>query len=149
MSIEEITNTIRISDRIYSSGQPEEQQFKYIREAGFQAVINLAMANSENAIPEEGNIVTAHRMTYLHIPVPFEAPTIGHLRQFIKTMAAFGDQKVWVHCVVNYRASAFLYQYQRLVEGATKVQAKKVMFPRWQPNDVWQKFMSYTKEQIG
>jgi hypothetical protein len=40
-------------------------------------VINLAMPNSENAIPEEGYIVTARSMTYVHIPVPFDAPMLS------------------------------------------------------------------------
>ncbi|MCG8485969.1 MAG: phosphatase, partial [Chromatiales bacterium] len=76
MAIENITNYIRISDRIASSGQPEEQQFKDIAQAGFQVVINLAMPNSDNAIPEEGYIVTARKMSYVHIPVPFDAPDV-------------------------------------------------------------------------
>ena len=63
VAIENITNYIRISDRIASSGQPEEQQFKDIAQAGFQVVINLAMPNSDNAIPEEGYIVTARKMS--------------------------------------------------------------------------------------
>jgi len=43
MSIEAITNYIKVSDRIASSGQPEEHQFKSIAEAKYQVVINLAM----------------------------------------------------------------------------------------------------------
>ena len=129
--------------------QPDEHHFKTIAQAGFQVVVNLAMPNSENAIPEEGNIVTAHRMTYVHIPVPFDAPDAGHLKQFINTMQAFADWKVWVHCVLNYRVSAFLYQYQRLVLGAADTDARKIMFPSWQPNDVWQRFMALTKEDVA
>lgn len=126
-----------------------EHQFKTIAQAGFQVVINLAMPNSENAIPEEGNIVTAHKMTYVHIPVPFDAPDAGHLKQFINTMKAFADRKVWVHCVLNYRVSAFLYQYLRLAQGSAEVDARKIIFPTWQPNDVWQRFMALTKEDVA
>ncbi len=149
MCIEDITNYIQVSDRIASSGQPNDHQFKNIADAKYQVVINLAMPNSDNAIPEEGNIVTAHKMAYVHIPVPFDAPNVDHLRKFIKVMAAFSDEKVWAHCVVNYRVSAFLYQYQRLVHGATPEQARKVMLPSWQPNDVWQRFMAISLEEIA
>ena len=79
MAVEEITNYMHISECIASSGQPEEHQFNDIAVAGYQAVINLARPNSENAIPEEGYLVTALGMAYVHIPVPFDAPNIEHL----------------------------------------------------------------------
>jgi protein tyrosine phosphatase (PTP) superfamily phosphohydrolase (DUF442 family) len=148
MSIEAITNYIKVSDRIASSGQPEEHQFKSIAEAKYQVVINLSMPNSDDAIPEEGGIVTALKMTYVHIPVPFEAPDADHLKAFLKVMAAFSFERVWIHCVVNYRVSAFLYQYQRLVHGATTEEATKVMLPSWKPNDVWLRFMAMSNEDV-
>ncbi len=108
-----IDNYMPISERIASSGQPKEKQFKLIKEGGYKVVINLAMPNSEEIILEEGNIVTAHGMTYINIPVPWDAPTKDHLTQFFGVMRAYQDRKVWVHCVKNYRVSAFLYQYYR------------------------------------
>jgi protein tyrosine phosphatase (PTP) superfamily phosphohydrolase (DUF442 family) len=149
MSIKDITNYIQVSNRIASSGQPEEHQFKDIANAGFQVVINLAMPNSEKAIPEEGNIVAAHGMSYMHIPVPFDAPNVDHLRKFIKIMSGFSDEMVFVHCVANYRVSAFLYQYQRIVLGASVEEAKKVMLPSWKPNAVWQRFMAIIPNEIA
>jgi len=149
MCLDEITNYRQVSEQIAASGQPEEHQFKHIANAGYQVVINLAMPNSKNAIPEEGNIVTAHKMTYVHIPVPFDVPDATHLRSFINTMDAFARQKVWVHCVLNYRVSAFLFQYRRLACNATAEEARKVMLPTWQPNAVWQAFMALGKEEIA
>ena len=149
MSIEDIRNYIQVSDRIASSGQPEDHQFKDIAEALYEAVINLAMPNSENAIPEEGNIVTSLNMMYVHIPVPFDAPDVFHLRDFIKMMDALSHRKVWVHCVVNYRVSAFLYQYYRLVHGAQPQEAKKVMLASWEPNETWQRFMALSGEEVA
>ncbi len=149
MSIREITNFIQVSERLASSGQPDDNEFKYIASAGYKAVINLAMPNSENAIPEEGNIVTALQMLYLHIPVPFDAPDKTHLQNFINVMGALSKQKIWVHCVVNYRVSAFLYQYYRIVNKASPEKARKVMLPSWEPNKVWQKFMSIEANEIA
>lgn len=149
MSVEAVKNYIRVSDRIASSGQPKGEQFKAIAGAGYQVVINLAMPDSDNVIPEEGNIVTACRMAYVHIPVPFDAPDAGHLKRFIGVMAAFADQRVWVHCALNYRVSAFLYQYQRLVHGMAPAEAGMVMLPSWEPGEVWRRFMSLSGEQLG
>ncbi|MCG7984154.1 MAG: protein tyrosine phosphatase family protein [Candidatus Thiodiazotropha lotti] len=93
MAIENIINYLRISDRIASSGQPDEAQFKAIAQAGFQVVINLAMPNSDHAIPEEGYIVTARKMSYVHIPVPFDAPDAEHLKTFVGFMEGVQDKK--------------------------------------------------------
>jgi protein tyrosine phosphatase (PTP) superfamily phosphohydrolase (DUF442 family) len=149
MSIEDITNYKAISKTLASSGQPDEMQFKEIAEAGFEVVINLAMPNSDNAIPEEGYIVTARKMVYVHLPVPFEAPTAEHLRSFFALLEAFEGKKCWVHCVVNYRASAFLYQYFRLVQKLSSEEAEKVMIAEWRPDQVWRDFMALEKKDVG
>ncbi len=109
-------------------------------------MINLAMPNSENVIPEEGHIVTAHKMTYIHIPVPFDAPHIEHLKTFIEIMNGVRNKKTWIHCVVNKRVSAFLFQYYRLALGLPRKEAAKVMLPNWEPNEVWQQFMELNLE---
>lgn len=77
--LENMTNYLCGSDRVSSSGQPAVDQFRAMAEAGFNAVINLAMPDSENASPEEGGIVMELGMAYHHIPVPFEAPKTSHL----------------------------------------------------------------------
>lgn len=147
MLVEQITNYLRVSDRISSSGQPDEDGFHAIATAGFGAVINLAMPDSDNAIPEEGNIVTKHGMTYHHIPVPFDAPKTSHLRQFIGLMESLEDEKVWVHCVVNYRVSAFLYQYRRW-KGIPDDEARKAVLKAWKPNAIWQGFLALPIDRL-
>ena len=149
MSIEDITNYKSISDVLASSGQPDEIQFKEIAAAGFEVVINLAMPNSDGAIPEEGYIVTARRMAYVHLPVPFEAPTAEHLKLFFALMEAFKGNKCWVHCVANYRVSAFLYQYFRLVQNLSPEEAEKVIIAEWEPDNVWQEFMVLEARNVG
>ncbi|MBN4080512.1 protein tyrosine phosphatase family protein [Beggiatoa alba] len=149
MSVETILNYIQISESMASSGQPEERQFGVIASDGYAAIVNLAMPNSDRAIPEEGNIVTSYGMSYFHIPVPYNAPNVEHLRQFINIMNALSNQKVWVHCAMNYRVSAFLYQYQKLVFGASEGEAKKVVLPSWSPNRVWKEFMALGEEEVA
>ena len=149
MSIEEITNYKEVSKSLSSSGQPDEMQFKEIAEAGFEVVTNLAIPNSDNAIPEEGCIVTARKMIYAHLAVPFEAPTAAQLRSFFEIMDAFEGKKCWVHCVVNYRVSAFLYQYFRLIKNVSSQEAKQVMFAAWEPNEMWRRFMALEGKDLG
>ena len=147
MTVENITNYLRISDRISSSGQPDEDGFRSIAAAGFRAVINLAMPDSENAIPEEGSIVTELGMTYHHIPVPFDAPKTRHLKQFFGLMESLQGENVWVHCVVNYRVSAFLYLYRRW-KGMPDTEARMAVLKDWQPNATWRAFMAQPIDKL-
>ena len=84
MSIENILNYIKINENLCTSGQPSPDQFQEIASAGFTSVINLAMPDSTNALPDEGGFVSEQAMNYFHIPVAFDAPTIMHLYLFLK-----------------------------------------------------------------
>lgn len=119
-----IYNFEAVTEWLGTSGQPTELQFADIAEAGFDAVINLALPSSDNAVPNEGSIVTGHGMAYFHIPVVFENPTMKDLRLFVGIMNALEGQNVWVHCVVNARVSAFVYQYLRYAKGFDEESAK-------------------------
>jgi protein tyrosine phosphatase (PTP) superfamily phosphohydrolase (DUF442 family) len=54
-----------VGDRLGTAGQPTQAQFQMIRESGFEAAINLALPTSDNAIPNEGSIVTSSGMSYV------------------------------------------------------------------------------------
>ncbi|WP_299879082.1 protein tyrosine phosphatase family protein [uncultured Cocleimonas sp.] len=140
MSIKDIFNFIEISDAISTSGQPTPFEFEVIANAGFQHVINLAMHDSDNALPEEGSFVAEAGMNYFHIPVPFDAPTIDHLQLFLKQMSILEGDKVWVHCALNHRISAFMQHYQRSVMHRTEDEIIP-MVATWKPSEVWQEFI--------
>lgn len=144
-----IRNFIQLTENVGTSGQPTIEQFDLIADYGYKAVINLALPDSDDAIANEGNIVTSLGMTYLHIPVPFDHPTIGHLRTFVKAMDVFEENKVWVHCVMNYRVSAFMYQYLRLRKRYSEEQARSTMFDTWEPDAIWTKFINLRADDVG
>lgn len=136
-----IKNVLNVTATITSSGQPTIKQFVQIAEQGYQVIINLAMPDSSTAIQEEGAIVACLGMTYIHIPVPFDAPDQKYLQQFFNIMKVFSAHKVWVHCALNYRASAFLYLYLRIVEQQSAKQASSALLPSWEPNEIWSEFL--------
>jgi len=149
-SIKDISNQIQMTETISTSGQPTRAQFGQIAEAGFKAVVNLGMPDSDNAIPDEGKVVTELGMQYVHIPVPFDNPNAAHLKSFLHTMRALEGERVWVHCVVNARVSAFMYQYLRFEKGYDVDAAKNVLLKNWEPkmDAAWKRFMSITQEDI-
>ena len=55
-----------------------------------------------------------------------------------------GDSKIFVHCVVNFRVSAFMYHYLKLAKGYTDEDARSPMFEKWAPymDDVWANLLS-------
>ena len=91
-ALTEIYNYYPLPNGLGSSGQPSPPQFADIRAAGFNVVVNLAMPTSDNALAEEGRLVSETGMTYVHIPVPWEAPSPAHLKQFFAVVDAMRDQ---------------------------------------------------------
>jgi protein tyrosine phosphatase (PTP) superfamily phosphohydrolase (DUF442 family) len=145
-----ILNYYQVTDDIASSGQPTEDQFDEIAKGGYEVIINLAMPDHENSIATEGNIVTSLCMTYIHIPVPFDAPSEDHFATFSSYMDALKEKKVWVHCVVNARVSAFLFRYLQNNRGFSAAEAKTPILEQWMPqmDDVWKEFISNAREQL-
>lgn len=144
--IEDIYNYLKISDFIATSGQPTQEQFSAIQQAGYQLVVNLAPSKSPKALPDEKQIVEAEGMQYVHIPVVWEKPTLENLDEFISVMKANGNKKVLVHCAANMRVSAFMYLYRRIHEQMSEEEAKKDLEKIWVPNENWQKFMNQVIE---
>ena len=139
--LENIYNYKKISDKIATAGQPSVEQFSYIKEAGYQVVINLALKDSSNALRNEKEIVEIEGMQYIHIPVIWENPTEDKLKEFIQVMKINLDKKVFVHCAANKRVSAFVYLYRRSEESIDEEIAKKDLHQIWVPNEIWQQFI--------
>jgi len=141
MSLEEIYNFIQISETLATSGQPTEAQMGEIAAAGYKVVVNLALGKSENALADEAATVRALRMTYHHIPVVWEAPQLSDFEQFVPLMDSLAGQKVFLHCVANYRASMFVALYAEKRWGWTRAQADAHIRRIWEPDEVWAKFI--------
>ena len=144
-----VENQLIVSDVISSSSQPTIDQFFDIVDEDYEAVINLIAPSSPHYLSEEADRVISLEMSYFHIPVPFDSPQPYHLKQFFGLMQLMQNGKVWVHCALNYRASAFLYQYYRLILGKSAQEAKQVMLPQWQPDRIWQQFMRLEMEDLS
>ena len=91
-----VTNFVQLTEEVGTAGQPTAEQFADIAAAGYTTVINLAMPDSDNAIAEEGSLVTSAGMRYIHLPIDFAAPTAAHARTFIRLMQALDGDKVFV-----------------------------------------------------
>lgn len=138
------------TDTIGTSGQPTIAQFADIANAGYNSIVNLAMPDSDDALADEGSVVTSLGMKYIHIPVPFDAPTKQHPASFMGVMRALDGEKVWVHSVVNTRVSAFMYHYLRIDKGYDDDAARNHLLRRWQTrmDPVWSNFLKLTADEL-
>jgi len=139
--IEQIRAYLRLNERVATSGMPRPEQFAAIRSAGFEVVVNLALPTSDNAMANEGDLVTAQGMAYVHIPVNFERPAREDFQKFERVMDAFSERKVFVHCAANMRVSAFMYLYRVRKDPSCAPDARKDMQRIWEPDGAWREFI--------
>ena len=104
---EMIYNWRRLDDRITTSGQPTEPEFADIHALGVRHIINLGLHTHEKALPDEAASVSRLGMMYIHMPVDFQNPTDQDFDQFCSVMEQLKEVPVHVHCIANYRVSAF------------------------------------------
>lgn len=136
-----ILNYIKVNEHIATSGQPTKEEFEYIANAGYEIVINLSMNNSEGRIEQEDEVVTNLKMNYIHIPVDFTAPSEENLLDFIEMLSMLEHRKVWVHCIMNYRVTAFMYVYHKYVLQTPFDDIDLSILEEWSPDEAWQNIM--------
>jgi protein tyrosine phosphatase (PTP) superfamily phosphohydrolase (DUF442 family) len=141
--MENIYNFLKLSDSLFSSGMPTQEQIPSIAENGVQVVINLATSKSEGWMINEKELMEAQNITYYSIPVDWENPTIDELNDFMNIMEGHIHHKILVHCQANYRATGFIavYRYSRL--GWSEENAFRDLRKIWNPAEypVWDEFI--------
>jgi len=140
-----ITNWRRLDARTTTSGQPTEAQLAQIAALGVREVINLGLHTHEKALPDETSSVQALGMRYVHIPVDFKNPTEQDYAAFHDALDRAADAPVHVHCIANYRVSAFFYRYRREVLGLDETAARADLDAIWKPDAVWRAFIARTR----
>ncbi|HEX2623265.1 MAG TPA: protein tyrosine phosphatase family protein [Phototrophicaceae bacterium] len=150
--LDAIYNFCKVSDTLGTSGQPEAEQFPAIKAAGYEMVINLATGKGAKDVVEEPEIVAGLGLKYHNIPVEWGNPTLDDLEQFFTVMDANKDKKLYVHCIANYRVSAFTMLYRVIKLGVPLAEAKALKDSVWHPDDavpVWDAFIEQALEKYG
>jgi protein tyrosine phosphatase (PTP) superfamily phosphohydrolase (DUF442 family) len=140
-TLESIYNYHAISSTLTTSGQPSEEQFLLIRDAGYSSVINLAPHSAENSLTDEALLIKQLGLKYIHIPVDFKNPTNEDFEKFVTSIRESESEKTWIHCAANMRVSAFIYKYRHEVLNHDATQAEADLAKIWEPFGVWKKFI--------
>lgn len=122
----------RLDARTTTSGRIAAGDIARLAEIGVRRVINLALVDSPGALADEAALISAAGLQYSHIPVPFGAPEEAHFAEFCAALEA-SSEPVHVHCIMNWRVSAFFYRYNRDVRGMDQAAARALMELQWSP----------------
>lgn len=139
--MEGIRNYREVSNLLACAGQPTEEQLKNLVLAGFKVVINLGLADGSYALRDEAASVKALGVIYHHIPVVFDAPQLVELREFFVLMDKYAQEKVFVHCAANFRATAFVGLYLLSKNKVDETEMEDFMEDVWMPNQIWREFI--------
>ena len=128
---EDIRGWHRLSPDLTTSGRLEPDDPARLAQIGTRHVINLALADHPEALGDEAERLAELGIGYTHIPVPFDAPEESHYAAFAAALAE-ADGPVHVHCIMNWRVSAFLYR-RNLEQGMDEARARALMHRHWTP----------------
>lgn len=138
----------RLTGDVTTSGRLEEHDIVRLAALGVKQVINLALDSHPDALADEGAKLAAAGIGYTHIPVPFDAPDDTHFAEFCAALEQ-GPKPVHVHCIMNWRVSAFFYRLHRDHQGMAELEARALMAQQWEPDRsdrpecaVWAQFIA-------
>jgi uncharacterized protein (TIGR01244 family) len=124
----------RLDEHTTTSGKLEEKDIARLAAIGVKHVINLALADHPEALADEALVLARNGLSYAHIPVPFDAPSEVHFEAFRAALDQAGNAAVHVHCIMNFRVSAFFYRLNRDYRGMPEPQARALMERQWAPD---------------
>ena len=128
---EQIACWQRLSPDVTTSGRLIAEDVTALDAIGVRHVINLALADSPGALADEAELLAARGIRYTHIPVPFGAPDESHFTAFREALED-GESPVHVHCIMNWRVSAFFYRHHR-ASGMDEAEARALLERQWSP----------------
>jgi len=132
----DIYNWRRLDARLTTSGQPTEAQLQAIAALGVDCVVNRLHSHAK-ALPDERASVAALGMEYVHQPVEFQNLTPEDLARFCDLMDRLEGRTVHVHCIANWRISAFMYRWRIDRLGWDKAKARVDLDAIWTPDGPW------------
>ena len=140
--VSDIINFREIDETLLTSGQPTEEELSAAARDGVEVVINLALHDDPRySLADEPGTVRSLGMTYVHIPVRFDAPTEQDLFAFFDAFDAHKGKRILVHCAANKRVTAFVGLYRVIRQRWNDERAFAPMKTVWEPNENWAPFI--------
>jgi len=133
---------------LITSGQPSHTALVQIREAGFQNVINLALQDASNTLPNEDRLVLEQGMDYYQLPLLWDQPSVSQGLLILELVHHLREQPTWLHCALNKRVSCLIYLYRRYYMRMDLPTAHELLEQVWQPDATWTGWMFAVEQQL-
>ena len=138
-----IPQFLKLTDQVWTGGQPWPEHLPKLKEAGVKVVINLRPRDEHDGQKEEANVKELG-MSYFNIPVVYNAPDELDADDFLKlTDEQLKNGPVFIHCAVGARVGAFWmirrilrdgWEYDKALEEANRIglrnQARLIEFAK-------------------
>ena len=138
-----IANFLKVTDQVWTGGQPWPEHLPKLKDAGIKVVINLRPPDEHDGKGEAAKVKELG-MSYFNIPVSFNEPDELDADDFLKlTDEQLKNGPVFIHCAVGARVGAFWmirrvlrdgWEYDKALEEANRIglrnQTRLVEFSR-------------------
>ncbi len=132
-----IPNYQDVTPSLATAAQPAANDFTWLRQQGFEAVINVSTPTAKNFLADEARLAMEAGLAYVHAPVDCTNLVPGHYAVVKGLLDAFSGKKVLLHCAGNVKSSglAHIYRVRELGEDREKLrhalQAQGWHEPKW------------------
>jgi uncharacterized protein (TIGR01244 family) len=138
-----IPNFLKLTDQVWTGGQPWPEHFPKLKDAGVKVVINLRPHAEYEGAREEARVKELG-ISYFNIPVVGNAPDELDVDDFLKlTDEQLKNGPVFIHCAVGTRVGAFWmirrvvrdgWEFDKALEEANRIglrnQARLIEFAK-------------------
>jgi len=101
-----------VDDALATAAQPAAEHFSWLKQQGFDAVVNISTPTARNFLRDEATIAMAAGLDYVHAPVDCTSLDVQHYETLRGVLSAFKGKKVLVHCAGNVKASGLMHLYR-------------------------------------
>jgi len=145
-----IYNVITVNDAVLTGGQPTAEQLEAVAAEGYSAVINLAPYDPARSLADEAGLARSLGLAYDHIPVDWANPTDADFAAFEQIMLRRVGAKILIHCMANFRATAFYSLFAQKHLGWSQAQAEVLRDAIWKDSDypVWRAFIARVQDRL-
>ncbi len=125
------------NDRIGTGAQPAAEGIGLIREADYDAILNLSPVSTPNYLRQEADLSARAGLEYIHYPVDCTRLESSHYLGFSRIMEGLKDRKVFVHCGGNIKSSNLVHMYQVLEMGIDESVSHRQLREVQEPEEKW------------
>lgn len=116
-----------LTAQLATAAQPAPDDFPWLREHGFDAVINLSTPTANNYLPNEARLAMDAGLAYVHAPVDCSKLVPEHYQIVKGLLDAFSGKKVLLHCAGNVKSSGLAHIYRVRELGEDRVSLREAL----------------------